>query len=101
MFNTTSEFKKAVKTLTKGAIKTKIFGGEAGEYTFEVCLGEYDKKEKIGRVSISIKTECGLSMTLSGDASTRVYNKVNDEFFAPITAQFEKLKTVKSVKFVI
>ena len=98
MIESTGEFKKAVKALVKGAIKTKIFGGEAQEFKFVVSLGEYDKKEKSGEVSVGI-SEGGIAMCLADEVNTRVYNKVTPEFFAPIVTQFEKLKNVKAIKF--
>ena len=100
MIETTGEFKKAVKALVKGAIKTKIFGGETQDYKFNVVIGEFDKHEKKGTVTVKIDA-CAISMVLSDEVSTRVYNKVNDEFFAPIIEQFSKLKNVNSIEFVI
>jgi len=100
MFETTGEFKKAVKTLVKGAIKSKIFGGEKQNYVFDVQLGEFNKKEKQGGVAVAI-SEGPFTIAIDDLANTRVYNKVNDEFFAPIAEQFKKLKNVHSVKFVI
>lgn len=100
MFETTSEFKKAVKTLVKGAIKSKVFGGEKQNYVFEVQLGEFNKKEKQGGVAVAITCDC-FTMAIDSLANTRVYNKVTDDFFAPIAEQFGKLKNVHSIKFVI
>jgi len=100
MIETTGEFKKAVKILVKGAIKAKVFGGDSADYKFNVVIGEFDKKEKEGCITITA-TAGPLAISLSDAVSTRVYNKINDEFFAPIVEQFEKLKTVNSVEFVI
>ena len=100
MIETTGEFKKAVKALVKGAIKAKVFGGETQDYKFDVVIGEFDKKEKKG--TVTVKTAAGaISMVLTDEVSTRVYNKINDDFFAPIAAQFGKLKSVKTIEFVI
>ena len=100
MIETTSEFKKAVKSVVKGAIKSKVFGGESNSYKFDVCIGEYDKKAKEGLVEVKIENG-PISFGFSSPVSTRVYNKVNDDFFAPIKAQFEKLKSVGSIEFVL
>lgn len=100
MIETTSEFKKVVKSLVKGAIKSKLFGGEGGDYIFDVTVGEFDKKEKKGTVTVSIA--CGpLAMVASDEVGTRVYNKVNDEFFSPIAEQFGKLKTINSITITV
>lgn len=100
MIETTGEFKKALKAMVKGAIKSKVFGGEGQEYKFNVIIGEFDKKEKKG--TVTVKIEAGATaMVLTDEVSTRVYNKVNDEFFAPIAAQFGKLKSVKAIEFAI
>lgn len=100
MFETTGDFKKALKAMVKGAIKSKVFGGEAQNFKFDVVIGEFDKKEKKGTVTVKI-TEGPVTMALTNEVSTRVYNKVNDEFFAPIATQFGKLKSVKTIEFVI
>ena len=100
MIETTGEFKKAVKALVKGAIKAKVFGGETQDYKFDVIIGEFDKKEKKG--TVTVKTTAGvITMVLADEVSTRVYNKINDEFFAPIATHFGKLKSVNSIEFVI
>lgn len=98
MFETTSEFKKSVKALVKGAIKTKLFGGEANDYVFTVTLGDFDKKEKRGCVCVKIAAG-PITMCVGDAVNTRVYNKITDEFFAPLVAQFEKLKSVNTIKF--
>lgn len=100
MIETTSEFKKAVKTLVKGAIKSKVFGGETNAYTLTVSVGTYDKKEKKGTVSVGISAG-PFAMCLADEVNTRVYNKINDEFFAPIVEQFSKLKGVNGITFAI
>lgn len=100
MIETTGEFKKALKAMVKGAIKSKVFGGEAKDYKFNVVIGEFDKKEKKGEVSVFI-TEGPITVSLKDEVSTRVYNKINDEFFAPIATQFGKLKSVNTIEFVI
>ena len=100
MIETTGEFKKALKAMVKGAIKSKVFGGEAQAYKFNVIIGEFDKKEKKGTVTVKI-SEGPITITLEDEVSTRVYNKINDEFFAPIAAQFGKLKSVKTIEFAI
>lgn len=100
MFETTSEIKKSIKTLVKAAVKTKVFGGETNDYVFQVVLGEYDKKEKKGTISVGI-VQAPIAMCISNEVNTRVYNKINDEFFVPFVEQFSKLKNVNSIKFVI
>ena len=100
MIETTGEFKKAVKAMVKSAIKAKIFGGETQDYKFNVTIGVYDKKEKEGYISVRIDA-ASIYLVLADEVSTRVYNKINDEFFAPIVTQFEKLKNVNSIEFII
>lgn len=99
MIETVSEFKKNVKALVKGAIKSKVFGSE-NTYKFKVVVGTYDKKERQGMISVA--TANGpIAICLSDNVGTRVYNRVNDEFFAPIVEQFEKLKSVEKIEFEI
>jgi len=97
-YATVSEFRKAVKALVKGAIKSKLFGGEDGKYVFEFSSC-YCKKTKTGYVKVTTGNDDGLAIVLEAPVSTRVYNKVNDEFFTPIVAQFTKLKSVNDMTF--
>lgn len=99
MIETTGEFKKVIKSMVKGAIKSKVFGGEAQSYKFDVVIGDFDKKEKKGTVTVKI-TEGPITFAVEDEVSTRVYNKINDEFFAPIATQFGKLKSVNTIEFV-
>ncbi len=95
---TVGEFKKNVKALVKGAIKAKIFGGEDNNYNFFYMVGNYDKKAKQGYVMVGI-TAGDIEMKYEPVVSTRVFNKVNDEFFAPIAEQFGRLKSVNEIAF--
>ena len=95
---TVGEFKKNVKALVKGAIKSKVFGGENNDYSFFYMIGNYDKKAKQGYVMVGISVG-DLEMKYEPVVSTRVFNKVTAEFFAPIAEQFGRLKSVNNIKF--
>ena len=95
---TVGEFKKNVKALVKGAIKAKVFGGEDNKYNFSYMVGNYDKKAKQGYVMVGISAG-DLEMKYEPVVSTRVFNKVTAEFFAPIAEQFGKLKSVNEITF--
>lgn len=99
LVETVGEFKKGVKALVKGAIKSKLFGGDNAAFTFKYTLESYSKKEKIGTVAVCICNEQGTGMLYRVNVSTRVYNKVNAELFAPMVTQFEKLKSVNNIAF--
>jgi len=93
-FEKLGEFKKAVKNLVRAAVKAGVFADD-GDFVFDVTKTE-DSDTKTIAVTI---TNGFYTAAVSGEACTRVFNKVEAELFAPIVTQFEKLKKVKSIKF--
>jgi len=97
VIETVSNYRRALKAYVKGVIKSKTFGGENGDFVFNYAT-EYDKKLKLGSAIVEISNDY-FTMKFVADVSTRVVNKINNELFAPIVTQFEKLKSVSSMKF--
>lgn len=86
-----SEFKKAVKAFIGGAIKAKIFGNAKNAFTMVVS------KDYENAVNLNI-TNGIYSMNIDAVVSVRVYNKIDDELFKTLTAQFNKRKNFGGVK---
>lgn len=87
-----NDFKKAVKAFIGGAIKAKIFG-DAKKNAFTMVVS----KDYENAVNLNI-TNGIYSMNIDAVVSVRVYNKIDDDLFKTLTAQFNKRKNFGGVK---
>lgn len=91
MFEKIGDYKKAMKKFVKGCVKSKLFQDEDGN--MEVLINKtYEKDTNTRTVSLAIEND-GYTAIFDTEVSTRVYNKVDAELFAPLAAQLEKTKT--------
>ena len=84
------EYKKEMKRLVKGLIKSKLFQTEDGDLTItiEKC---YDKDAN-KRVAKLKAANGAFKACLTFDVSTRVYNKIDPTLFETLGEQLSRTK---------
>ena len=92
-FEKTADYKRALKTFVRGAIKAKIFADEAGAYTVYLSKAE-ENGVKTVTTAVCNGTYCA---KFTAEVGTRVYNKFDEALFEPIVKQFGKLKGVAGI----
>lgn len=86
-FDKLGDYKRALKAFVRGAIKAKVFGtDEKNSITLTCSANEEDKT-----VTVLIQNDT-YTADFTAEVSTRIFNKFNEELFAPIKKQFDKLK---------
>lgn len=92
VFEKIGDYTKEAKRFIKGAVKSKLFNTEANEVVVTINKGEFDKKAKLGTVTLTIINTCGMTAMFKVSASTRVYNKIEVALFDKLVAQMAKIK---------
>lgn len=88
-FEKLAEYKRALKTFVRGAIKSKILVDDRGQLKLNIYKETIDKTEK--HVVVEIANDAYTAIFYA-DVSTRIYNKFDTALFEPIAKQFNKLK---------
>ena len=88
-FEKLAEYKRALKTFVRGAIKSKILVNDQGQLKLNIYKETIDKTEK--HVVVEIANDAYTAIFYA-DVSTRIFNKFEPALFEPIQKQFNKLK---------
>ena len=86
------DYKKEAKRFIKGLVKSKLFRNDVDGLTVKICRCEFDKKMKLGKVSLKVSDASGMNADYTVMASTRVYNKIDETLFEALVAQLAKIK---------
>jgi hypothetical protein len=92
VFEKIGDYSKEAKRFIKGAVKSKLFNTEENQVVVTICKGEFNKKTKMGTVSLIIRNTCGMTTTFEVAATTRVYNKIEVALFDKLVTQMSKIK---------
>ena len=81
------DYKRFLKGFVRGVIKAKVFATAENKVILNCCKCDEDHKV------VTVTADNGTyTATFTAEVSTRIYNKFDDELFAPIAKQFGKLK---------
>ena len=86
-FEKLGDYKRSLKNFVRGTIKAKVFA--TPENKVVLTCSKCDEDNKVVTVIADNGT---YTATFAAEVSTRIYNKFDDELFAPIVKQPGKLK---------
>jgi hypothetical protein len=86
------DYKKEAKRFVKGLVKSKLFRTETDGIEMKIIRGDFDKKTKMGKVTLAICDCAGMGASYTVMATTRVYNKIDVALFEQLVEQLAKIK---------